>query len=145
MAITLREMSIEDYNAAYQLWETSPGVGLSSSDAYDSIARYLDRNPGLSFVACDGPKLIGTVLGGHDSRRGYIYHLAVDLAYRKRGIGRDLVGHCIAALGKNGIEKCHIFVFGTNDDALAFWKNCGWTERVELVILSKYTAPGDGS
>jgi hypothetical protein len=36
-------------------------------------------------------------------------------------------------------DYCPLFVFAANGDAIAFWKNVGWTERVELIMMSQYT------
>jgi len=138
MSIVIREMAIEDYDEVLALWQTSEGVGLSDADSEEGLARFLDRNPGLSFVACDGEHLVGAVLCGHDGRRGYIHHLAVSKPHRRKGLGRALVGRCLSALRRDGIGKCHIFVFGDNNDTIAFWKSIGWTQRVELMMMSQY-------
>jgi len=133
----IRPLTMADYPAAYALWQATPGIGLSSADEAAAIARYLERNPGLSFVAYDEEVLVGAVLCGHDGRRGFLHHLAVAPAYRRQGIGRALVQHCLAALAAAGIAKCHLFVFHRNEEALAFWRHLGWVERVELVVFSK--------
>ena len=139
MSIVMREMTIQDYDEVLALWQTSEGVGLSDADSEESIVRYLARNPGLSFVARDREHLVGTVLCGHDGRRGYIHHLAVSESHRHQGLGRALVGRCLSALRRAGIDKCHIFVFGDNQDTVAFWKSIGWTQRIELIMMSQYT------
>ena len=138
MSIVIREMTIQDYDEALALWQASEGVGLSDADSEERIARYLNRNPGLSFVARDGEHLVGAVLCGHDGRRGYIHHLSVSESHRRRGLGRVLVERCLPALSRAGIGKCHIFVFADHQNAIAFWKNIGWTQRVELVMMSRY-------
>jgi ribosomal protein S18 acetylase RimI-like enzyme len=134
MGIVIREMSIQDYDEVLALWRASEGVGLSDADSEEGVARFLDRNPGLSFVAWDGEHLVGVVLCGHDGRRGYIHHLAVSKPHRRQGLGRALVERCLSALRRAGIGKCHIFVFADNQDTIAFWKKIGWTQRVELIM-----------
>ncbi|MFQ5812529.1 MAG: GNAT family N-acetyltransferase [Anaerolineae bacterium] len=138
MSIVIREMAIRDYDQVLALWQTSEGVGLSDADSEEGAARFLDRNPGLSFVARDDEHLVGAVLCGHDGRRGYIHHLAVSNSRRRQGLGRALVERCLSALRRAGIGKCHIFVFADNQDTIAFWKSIGWTQRVELVMMSRY-------
>jgi ribosomal protein S18 acetylase RimI-like enzyme len=138
MSIVIREMVIEDYDEVLALWRTSKGVGLSDADSEEGVARFLDRNPGLSFVALDGEHLVGAILCGHDGRRGYIHHLVVSKPHRRKGLGRALVGRCLSTLRRDGIAKCHIFVFDDNNDTIAFWKNIGWTQRVELIMMSQY-------
>jgi ribosomal protein S18 acetylase RimI-like enzyme len=138
MSMVIREMTIRDYDEVAGLWQSSQGVGLSDADSREGVARFLERNPGLSFVARDGEHLVGVVLCGHDGRRGYIHHLAVSKSHRRKGLGRALVGRCLSALRQDGIGKCHIFVFGDNQDTVAFWKDIGWTQRVELLMMSQY-------
>ena len=137
--MVIREMTIRDYDQVVGLWQSSEGVGLSDADSREGVARFLERNPGLSFVARDGQHLVGVVLCGHDGRRGYIHHLAVSKSHRRQGLGRALVERCLSALRRDGIDKCHLFVFAANGDAITFWKNVGWTERVELIMMSQYT------
>ncbi len=129
---------INRYDEVYALWDRCSGVGLRSADERDQIAAYLARNPGLSFLAVDGPKVVGAVLGGHDGRRGYIHHLAVDDDYRRRGIGRRLVEKCQAALEEEGIQKCHLFIFHENEGGIAFWQGEGWTLRRDIMVMSKH-------
>jgi putative acetyltransferase len=140
MSIAIRDMDIEDYESVYRMWESVEGIGLSDADSKEGIKRFLERNPGLSFVAMDGAQIVGAALCGHDGRRGYIHHLAVLNAYRKQGIGKSLVGRCMYALMRIGIAKCHLFVFGDNQEAIKFWNKVGWTERVELMMMSQQLA-----
>ena len=139
MTVTIQPMTIDHYQPALALWQLSEGIGLSEADAPASIAGFLERNPGLSFVAFDGQRLVGVVLCGHDGRRGYLHHLAVAAAYRRQGIGGMLVRRSLAALKQAGIDKCHLFVFRENQAAFQFWQRIGWTERVELAMLSSAT------
>ena len=137
MSIELRDLAIEDYDKVYDLWKSSEGIGLSDADSKESISRFLERNPGLSYTAWDGDQLVGAVLCGHDGRRGYIHHLAVKQSHRRQGIGKSMVGRCMFSLLRLGIGKCHLFVFGENENAIAFWNKVGWTERVELMMMSQ--------
>jgi len=135
----IREMTIQDFEPVLALWQASEGIGLSDSDSRESIASFLERNPGLSFLARKGDLLLGAVLCGHDGRRGYIHHLAVNQSHRHQGIGKALVDYCLNSLKLAGIQKCHLFVFHDNYDAISFWMKCGWTKRIDLVVMSHYT------
>lgn len=138
MSIELREMTIDDYQSVYAVWAGSEGIGLSDADSKEGIKHFLARNPGLSFVALDSDQIVGAALCGHDGRRGYIHHLAVVKTHRKHGIGRSLVSRCVFALMQIGIAKCHLFVFGENQEAINFWKKVGWSQRVELMMMSQH-------
>ncbi|NMC52842.1 MAG: GNAT family N-acetyltransferase [Chloroflexi bacterium] len=127
---------LKDYDQAAAFWQRTPYIGLSSADTREAIGTFLSRNPGFSFAARDGDALAGTVLIGHDGRRGYMYHLAVAAEYRGQGIARELIRLGLDALRDAGIEKCHLFVYTDNQNALEFYRHEGWQQREELVIFS---------
>jgi len=130
-------MTIGDYADVLDLWQTSEGVGLSDSDSRENIQQYLDRNSGMSFVALMDDKVVGAILAGHDGRRGYIYHLAVNPDFRRQGIGRNLVERCIKIMAESGIKKCHLFIFNENTEGMAFWESIGWSPRSDIGVISK--------
>ena len=131
----VRPFRMGDYDAVFALWRRCEGVGLGASDTRAAIAAYLRRNPGLSFVAHGKGRLVGTVLCGHDGRRGYLHHLAVSKRYRRAGLGRRLVDICLERLRRIDIHKCNIFVFADNLEGMTFWTRTGWTPRPDLTLL----------
>ena len=136
--MTIRLMTPADYPACYDLWLRTPGMGLNSvDDSADGIARYLKRNPSTCFVAEEEGRIVGAVLAGHDGRRGYISHTAVDGAFRRRGIGGQLVAHTMAALEQEGITKVNLVVFSRNETGNAFWESMGFTVRTDLTYRDR--------
>ena len=133
---TYRPMTLDDYDEVHALWQSLPGIGLSRADSRENIAGYLQGNPGFSFVAYEGGSLVGAVLCGHDSRRGYLHHLAVHPNFQRQGIGKVLVDHCLTALQKAGIQKVHIFVIAGNEDGLLFCQKNGWLKRDDIFVMS---------
>ena len=129
-------MTRSDYDEAYALWQRCPGIGLSDTDSSCAIGSFLDKNPGLSFIARQGTSMVGTCLCGTDGRRGFLYHLAVDPSVRRQGIGQVLVERSLNKLKEIGIKKCHIMVFSTNDLGLSFWQASGWKLRKDILLLS---------
>ena len=136
MPITYRLFTIVDFDEALHLWQNTPGIGLSASDSREKTGDYLERNPGLSFVAEFNDHIIGTILAGHDGRRGYLGHLAVHIDFRHRGIGTYLIKKCMASLGEAGIDKCHIMVFADNIEGQLFWESGGWIKRNDIALYS---------
>ena len=65
-------MTIEDYEDIITLFKTTPGITVREADSKEATRRYLERNPGLSYVATDRNSIIGTVMCRHDGRRGYL-------------------------------------------------------------------------
>ena len=140
---TLRTLTIADFESAYALWQQTEGIGLNESDSRESIAAFLERNKDLSIVAtnkADG-KMVGTVLCGHDGRRGYLHHLAVVPEYRRQGIGRALVNGCLDRLASLNIKKCSLFLFASNIPGRTFWLKQGWSTREDIVIAQKVLTP----
>ena len=67
----IRTMTMEDYNGVYELWTKIRGFGLRSvDDSREGVARFLRRNPTTSVVAVEDGRVVGSILCGHDGRRG---------------------------------------------------------------------------
>jgi len=132
--IRLREFQFpEDYTAARVLWENAgPGIHVRRSDEPAEIQKKLERDPDLFLVAEADGKVIGTVIGGFDGRRGLIYHLAVEADYRKQGIGGLLMEEVERRLKAKGCIRCYLMVADDNRNAMGFYENLGW-ERMDTV------------
>ena len=141
MPVAIRPMDMTDYADVRTLWEACEGVGLSDADRPEALSAYLERNPDMSCVAVEDGRVVGAALCGHDGRRGYLNHLAVHPAHRRRGIARRLVAHCLAALQQAGIAKCHLFIFSTNAAGRRFWQHIGWELRSDLAVASFTLTP----
>lgn len=124
--IRTREFSIQDYDTVLQLWQRVEGLEVAEGDDREGVAQFIARNPGLSRVAMDGAAVIGVVMCGHDGRRGHIYHLAVDPAYRGCGLGKRLIDECLEGLRAAGVVRVIILVADDNFGGAEFWKRAGW-------------------
>jgi ribosomal protein S18 acetylase RimI-like enzyme len=133
--IKTREFSISDYDAALELWQRVEGLEIAEGDDREGVSHFLARNPGLSRVATDGAAIIGVALCGHDGRRGYIYHLAVDPAYQTRGVGRRLMDECLAGLRRAGLKRALILVARDNPRGRKFWRRHGWEEVPGPIVM----------
>lgn len=135
---TIRVMTIADYDGVYDLWISTPGMGLNTTDdSREGIGRYLQRNPTTSFVAEEAGRIVGVIIAGHDGRRGFIYHTAVRPECRKQGIAKALVEHAMDALEAEGIHKAALVVFERNAVGNAFWERIGFEERTDLVYRNR--------
>ena len=129
----IRAMTIEDYDGVYDLWRKIRGFGIRSvDDSYEGIKRFLERNRGFSIVAIEADKVVGSILCGHDGRRGCFYHVCVDADYRRRGIGHSMVVMAMEALRKEKINKVSLIAFAKNDVGNAFWNQISWEHRQDL-------------
>lgn len=129
----IRQMTIDDYEEVYQLWQGIHGFGIRSiDDSKEGVDRFLKRNPGISTVAIADDKIVGAILCGHDGRRGCLYHVCVHEKYRKCGIGKSMAVSCMRALQAEHINKVNIIAFKSNELGNSFWKEEGWTFRDDI-------------
>ncbi len=139
---SIRPMSIADYDLVIELMKQTPGVTFRDADSQENTARYLERNPNLSFVATVGSELVGCIMSGHDGRRGYLQHLLVLPNFRRKGISSALVNQCLVGLEELGIKKSHIDVLKTNESGALYWANMGWQLRNDILRYSFVSAGG---
>lgn len=105
----VRLMTIEDYEEVHALWMKIKGFAIRSiDDSREGVERFLRRNPTTSVVAVEDGRIVGAILCGHDGRQGCLYHVCVDPAYRRRGIGKTMVVFCMEALRKEQINKVYL-------------------------------------
>jgi len=133
--IDTREFSIKDYDAAIGIWRRVEGLEIAEGDDREGIAQFLTRNPGLSRVAIDGAAVVGVALCGHDGRRGHVYHLAVDPAYQRCGLGKRLLDECLSGLRSAGVKRVIIMVADDNQRGAEFWKRQGWEEISSAILM----------
>ena len=134
MNIDIREMIIEDYPQAYELWRSIEGMKLETADSKDGVEKYLLRNPGMSYVAICNDRVIGTILCGEDGRRGYMQHLCVKKEFRGRGIGGDLIERSLSAFKNAGLHEVRIFIFKSNVLGNKYWDKKGWITRDDIHV-----------
>ena len=126
-------MTIDDYEDVFELWSETEGMGLRSlDDSKDGIDSFIKRNPRTNFICRDKDEIVGSILCGNDGRRGYIYHTAVKVSYRRKGIARELVDLVIESLKKEDIKKVALVVYSNNKDGNKFWESLGFKLRSDL-------------
>lgn len=129
----IRQMKIEDYESVHALWMEIHGFGIRSmDDSKEGVERFIRRNPTTSMVAEADGRIIGSILCGHDGRRGCLYHVCVQEAYRKHGIGQKMVAACLEALKKEKINKVNLIAFQKNEVGNRFWQGLGWSYREDV-------------
>lgn len=135
--MSIRPITPADHPALLTLWRRTPGLQLRAEDQFDPFCAYLERNPRLSLlVELDG-LIVASLLVGHDGRRGYLQHLAVDESCRGRGFARALLNDALARLERLGIDKSHVFVLRDAPQALAFWAaQADWEQRSDIWVYS---------
>ncbi|MBO7662438.1 MAG: GNAT family N-acetyltransferase [Clostridia bacterium] len=127
--LSIRPMTIGDYEEVRALWMTIRGFGIRAlDDSREDIERFILRNPTTSVVARMNGRIVGSILCGSDGRQGSLYHVCVAKEYRRRHIGTQMVGWCMHQLRALGINKVALIAFPSNDAGNAFWKQIGWRQ-----------------
>lgn len=140
MEYSIRKVTIDDYDALFELWnstEQSRRALNPVDDSREGISKYLKRNPDTCFAAVGDGRIIGVILTGHDGRRAIIHHMCVHPDYRRLGIASLLVSRAEEALKKEGIQKIFGLVFRENEAGNAFWEKQGYTLRTNLNYRNK--------
>lgn len=107
----------------YEAPHNAPGVSIDLKTAHD---------PELFLVAVDEGRLVGTVMGGYDGHRGWIYSLAVDESERHRGIGTGLMAEAERRLKKRGCLKINLQVMPDNRGVVQFYRELGFSVEDRL-------------
>ena len=128
--MTIRNMTMDDFEQVHKLWQITDGVQPHPIDNnYETMERYLKRNPASTFVAEDAGRIVGVILCGHDGRRGYIYQLAVAEDKRGHGLGTELVNRGIEALKTEGIGRVGLFVLKDKQITIDYWEKMGFEPK----------------
>lgn len=131
--VSIRPMTIDDFDNVHALWMTIRGFGIRSvDDAREGVERFLARNPGVSVVAEAEGEIIGSILAGHDGRTACFYHVCVREDMRNRGIGKRMVTACMRRLQQEHVSKISLFAFRDNAAGNGFWNAEGWTKRSDM-------------
>ena len=141
IALRIRRLRLDDYDAMIRLFRV---CGLNprtkGRESRTAMAAQL-RTPRNRYLgAFDGARLVGTVFGTHDSRKGWINRLAVDPAYRRRRIASQLVRLCERGLRAQGIEIFAALIEPDNSASEAVFRGLGYEIHPMLYARRKLHA-----
>ncbi len=114
-----------DYSEVRKLWVAS-GLEIRPGDEPQGITRKLTRDPELFLVAEEDGKIIGTVMGAWDGRRGWMYHLGVLPERHRTGVAGRLVRELEARMTKIGIPKLNALIYPGNSTSVKFFTSAGY-------------------
>jgi len=138
----IKELTLEDYQEMIALWERA---GLphrpQGRDSRTAIAAQLERDPELFLGAFSQGKLIGTVIGSDDGRKGWLNRLAIDPDYRRQGIARMLIAEAERRLKARGRKIIAVLVEDWNDVSLKLFQKCDYILDRSILYLSKREGP----
>jgi len=132
----IRSYQDSDFQAVIDLWNEVLPPTSPHNDPALSIQKKLAVERDLFFVADTEGQVVGTVMGGYDGHRGWIYSVAVLPAFRRQQIGTTLLQHLESALRERDCLKVNLQVRGTNAAVVAFYERLGFAVE-EIISLGK--------
>jgi ribosomal protein S18 acetylase RimI-like enzyme len=132
--VLIRPYTDADEAAVIALWQKALADAAPHNDPALAIRKKREAGDGLFLVAEADGTAVGTVMGGYDGHRGWVYALAVAEPYRRHGVGSALVRHLEAALADRGCLKVNLQVRASNVAVVGFYQALGYgaEERVSM-------------
>jgi ribosomal protein S18 acetylase RimI-like enzyme len=132
-----------DESAVVALWKDVFAYREPRNDPATVIRQKLACQRELFFVAVLDGAVVGTVMGGYDGHRGWVYSLAVCPEMRRRGIGAALMRHVESELARRGCPKVNLQVLASNAVTVAFYQKVGYAVE-ERISMGKLLGPAAG-
>ena len=133
-ALQIRDYGQPDAEVVIELWQELLADNAPHNEPAASLASKVAMGDKLLLVAeCDG-QIIGSVMGGYDGHRGWVYSVAVKAAYQRQGVASALLGQLEARLVQCGCLKLNLQVRATNHAVVAFYESLGYAaeERISM-------------
>ncbi len=140
--VTIAEFTMDDYPVVHVLWQRGD-LWMRPSDGPEATLLKLARDPGLFLVARDTRgRIVGTVMGGWDGRRAYVYHLAVAPDSRRQGVGDALMDELEARFRGLGAVKAKLQILNENGESKAFFAHRGYLLETDCEPWGKELVKG---
>ena len=127
--VRFRQMRAEDIPVVVALWEQA---GLDNRptgrDAPEALTQQLGTMGRHFWLAELDGRIVGAVLGTHDSRKGWINRLAVHPDFRRRGLARALLARVEQSLAEDGIEIFTALIDSENETSCLAFESAGYEE-----------------
>jgi ribosomal protein S18 acetylase RimI-like enzyme len=141
LRLVIRNATVEDEPRVAALWRASNLVTSYNDPSKDfHFARAKEGSDILVGLNAE-QTIVGSVMVGHDGRRGWIYYLASDPKHRNQGIGRLMVEAAEQWLKNKGVAKAMLLVRETNTQVIDFYRHLGF-EAIPRVIMQKWLEDG---
>ncbi len=140
--VTIAEFTMDDYPVVHVLWQRGD-LWMRPSDGPQATLLKLARDPELFLVARDADgRVVGTVMGGWDGRRAYVYHLAVLPERQRQGIADALMDELEERFRRLGALKAKTQILVDNEVSRAFFSRRGYLREDDCEPWGKELVEG---
>ncbi len=134
----IRTLSIVDYEDMIDLWSRANlSFKPTGRDSKEAISKEIKSHPDFFLGAFEDGRLIGTAIISCDVRKGWINRLAVDVAYRNRGIAKALISESERILRKNGMRLFCALIETSNIASQELFEKSGYVKHHDIMYFSK--------
>ena len=134
----IRTLSIVDYEDMVDLWSrTKLPCKPKGRDSKEAVSKEIKSHPDFFLGAFEDGRLIGTAIISCDVRKGWINRLAVDVAYRNRGIAKALISESERILRKNGMHLFCALIETPNIASQELFEKSGYVKHRDIMYFSK--------
>ncbi len=133
----IRSYQSKDHDGVVRLWAAVFPNEPAHNKAEDVIARKLQVQAELFYVAILNERVVGTVLAGFDGVRGWVHKLAVSADCRRSGIASILMKQAEHGLSELGCTKLNLQVRASNTDVLKVYEALGYAVE-DITSLGKH-------
>ncbi len=130
--------SIDDFDDMIEVWKLSSlHHKPHGRDARDSIQIQMKANPGMFLCARVEGRMVGTIIGSSDGRKGYINRLAVIPEYRGKGIAKALIKAIENHLESLGLRIITVLIEDASKESMALFQSRDYLLHGDIHYLSK--------
>ena len=134
-----RALMLDDHEAMLDLWHRS---GLSSirpqgRDSLAAFARQIASGVQQTIGLEDDGRLVAIIVATHDGRKGWLNRLAVDHAYRGRGLARHVIKAAEGWLATRDILVWAVLIEDDNETSIQLFESAGYVPAPHILYLSK--------
>lgn len=108
--VRIRSFQDEDISSVIALWREVLSDTAPHNEPAQVIRQKIGAERDLFYVAVVDSTVIGTVMGGYDGHRGWVYSLAVRPDHQRQGVATALMAHLERALARRGCQKVNLQV-----------------------------------
>ena len=137
-AVIVRKFNIDDYDALIDLWKAAQlPYKPNGRDSKKKIESELKKGVAIFLVAEKEKKIIGSVFGTHDGRKGWINRVAVNPQYQRNGIAKKLVSEVERKFDEMGIDIVACLIEDWNDRSMKVFEKLGYIKHNDVIYYSK--------
>ena len=135
-------LRIDQYEAIIELWvQAGLEYKPKGRDTREHMRQEMQDNPDMFLGLFEEDRMIGTVVGTYDGRRGWINRLGIHPEFRGRGLGKLLINEIEGRLRARGARIIAVLVYEDNEPSLEVFKRSGYRVFEGVKYLTKRDGP----